>query len=560
MNRPPYATDAHGAPFLEKPMSRSRAGAFFILSCVAAAGCGDPGPNGALASFRTLLVGPSVACPTGGVRLETGVDADGNGALDDDEVREVSYLCNGYEGSLGAVGATGSTGATGATGPAASGPQGTTGPAGATGATGATGPTGANGSAVPGPTGATGPVGPTGATGATGGSVAGATGANGATTLTSSSTVAPGATCPLGGILVQAGIDSNRNGVLDPGEVTTSRIVCNGATGATGATGPIGPIGATGNSSLGPDNNATTAQLRGDGLDNCAPSASEICATAPLVSGGSFTLGRDAFATSGAGVNASVSSYRLDKFEITVGRFRRFVDAWVGGWRPAAGAGKHRHLNAGQGLARVGGGFESGWSTSWDANLPATRAAWESALACAPSLATWTSSLGPNERRPQNCLTWYDAHAFCVWDGGFLPSEAEWEYASTGGSENRVYAWTPNVQPGAGFSFAVHGCYYGGTGDCSNPTAANIAPVGAAAAGAGRWLQNDLMGNVYEWALDTSSGYTTCVDCVNLGGSSRMLRGGAFDDNESQLRSKGRFNLVETARFPQLGGRCARIP
>ena len=48
---------------------------------------------------------------------------------------------------------------------------------------------------------------------------------------------------------------------------------------------------------------------------------------------------------------------------------------------------------------------------------------------------TWTSAAGANEKRPQNCLSFYDLHAFCIWDGGFLPSEAEWEYAAAGGSD-----------------------------------------------------------------------------------------------------------------------------
>lgn len=39
------------------------------------------------------------------------------------------------------------------------------------------------------------------------------------------------------------------------------------------------------------------------------------------------------------------------KYLITVGRFRQFVNAWFAGWRPAAGSGKHSHLNGGEGLA-----------------------------------------------------------------------------------------------------------------------------------------------------------------------------------------------------------------
>lgn len=65
----------------------------------------------------------------------------------------------------------------------------------------------------------------------------------------------PGGNCTDGGIKVESGQDTDGNGVLDPGEVTSTTYVCNGAegpqgnpgpTGLTGATGPAGPTGPIG--------------------------------------------------------------------------------------------------------------------------------------------------------------------------------------------------------------------------------------------------------------------------------------------------------------------------
>jgi hypothetical protein len=76
------------------------------------------------------------------VKLEYGLDADGNGVLDAGEVNAslTRYICNGSVGATGATGSQGQQGLTGATGP--QGPQGLKGDKGDVGATGATGATG----------------------------------------------------------------------------------------------------------------------------------------------------------------------------------------------------------------------------------------------------------------------------------------------------------------------------------------------------------------------------------------------------------------------------------
>jgi formylglycine-generating enzyme required for sulfatase activity len=286
------------------------------------------------------------------------------------------------------------------------------------------------------------------------------------------------------------------------------------------------------------------------------------------VTGGTFYRGTN------TNYPATISDFRLDKYEVTVGRFRTFVDAWVAGWRPSAGSGKHTHVNGGAGLVNTAGGNEPGWDATWTAYVGAssavavapsgagatTKAAWDTNLSCNSSYQTWTSAAGSNEKRPQNCLSWYDLHAFCIWDGGFLPSEAEWEYAAAGGSEERTYPWG-NTAPGANTALAIYGCYYNGTGTCSGVT--NIAPVGTVTAGASKAGQLDLAGNVWEWNLDwyQSSYVATCNNCTNLtAGSYRVIRGGSVRYDASNLPAAGRNNNLPANRISEVGGRCARTP
>jgi uncharacterized protein (TIGR02145 family) len=78
---------------------------------------GPQGPAGKNALIRTTPEAAGANCANGGVKIEAGLDADGNGTLSDAEVNssQTKYLCNG------ATGATGATGVQGPAGPAGSG-------------------------------------------------------------------------------------------------------------------------------------------------------------------------------------------------------------------------------------------------------------------------------------------------------------------------------------------------------------------------------------------------------------------------------------------------------
>jgi sulfatase modifying factor 1 len=290
---------------------------------------------------------------------------------------------------------------------------------------------------------------------------------------------------------------------------------------------------------------------------NCGPTSGESCCLSPTVTGGSFE--RD----NNPSYPATISSFRLDKYEVTVGRFRKFVDAVMAGWLPPPGSGKHGHLNHGDGLSNSAApGNELGWEATWNTNLPALKADWDSSsyLACDPAYATWTSSPGSNENLPINCVNWYQSAAFCIWDDGFMPSNAEGNYAAAGGNEQRVYPWGATF-PSGSTALAVFGCYLNANGNCTGFS--NIAPVGSVAAGNGRYGQADLAGNVAEWNLDWDAPYTTsaCHDCAYLQPQiARVERGGSFFFYASLLPSTAHDGVPPAARSFDLGLRCARAP
>jgi sulfatase modifying factor 1 len=278
---------------------------------------------------------------------------------------------------------------------------------------------------------------------------------------------------------------------------------------------------------------------------DCGSSGTEDCCTSSVVKGGSFVRDNG---VSGS-FPATVSSFRLDKYEITVGRFRKFLAAYPGDM-PAAASGKST-TNA----------SDPGWNGIWNGAgyLPADQNAFTANVQC--SIPQWTNFTVGDDDLPMNCLSWYEAYAFCIWDGGRLPTELEWNYAASGGADQRPYPWsTSPTDKTIDSSYAVYA-----------PAAAVYAPVGSTSPkGDGKWGQADLAGNVMEWVEDWLSPYpAACSDCADLAFSRanqlptpyRLTRGGsAGDDSSFQLSSRRWYWNVPTFRNDVIGARCARNP
>lgn len=349
--------------------------------------------------------------------------------------------------------------------------------------------------------------------------------------------------------------------------VSTDARAHDASTEASPNTGGDGGAGEAGSIDAAPP---ASCERGGDGLTNCGAS-SESCCTSHVVPGGTYYRTYDVATDggvrpgadgglAGAADPATVSDFRLDEYLVTVGRFRAFVAAWNGGagYTPPPGSGKHTHLNGGQGLRNSWSGvaYETGWLAANDVDVAPT----DANLACSGAGSTWTSAAAGQETLPINCVSWFEAYAFCIWDGGFLPSEAEWEYAAAGGSEQREYPWGATA-PGTQSQYAIYGCYYpSGSGTCTSVI--NIAPVGTPTAGAGRWGQLDLAGEMLEWNLDYASGpyVTPCTDCASLTETNgRVLRGGNFGSS-LYLHPPDRYTGTPTLHRGGFGFRCARTP
>ena len=290
-----------------------------------------------------------------------------------------------------------------------------------------------------------------------------------------------------------------------------------------------------------------------DAPEEMAEACTSGCTSLEVV-GGMYDRSYDGITFTDDTSPATVSGFRLDQYEVTVGRFRQFVGAVLGGWLPAVGSGKHTHLNGGRGLAATGGGYETGWdATSWNSQIATGAAAWNGNLVNG----TWTATAGDNENLPITQLDWYEAYAFCIWDGGFLPSESEWNYAAAGGSDQRAYPWSPAFPPGSTSIDCTHANFDG----C--PTGVVHTVGSESPAGDGKWGQSDLAGNVWEWNLDwnESSYVTPCADCANLTAAAfRVLRGGSFGNTPPVLLASYRNLDPPEYRGDLVGARCARSP
>jgi sulfatase modifying factor 1 len=216
-----------------------------------------------------------------------------------------------------------------------------------------------------------------------------------------------------------------------------------------------------------------------------------------LIPGGSFLMGTDgpdARPDEKPVHRVTIASFRMDRYEVTVGQFRNFCSA-------------------------TGRDFpeQPGWS---------------------------------RDDHPVVNVTWDDANAYCEWLGRRLPTEAEWEYAARGGVEGRVYPW--------GDAFDCRMCNARGSecdGYEHTAPAGRFPPNGYGlydvAGNVWEWCR-DWFGADYYAASPAAN------PAGPDSGEYRVVRGGSFYFNiEAYYRSANRHNSNPAFRYIDLGFRCA---
>jgi len=148
-------------------------------------------------------------------------------------------------------------------------------------------------------------------------------------------------------------------------------------------------------------------------------------------------------------------------------------------------------------------------------------------------------------KHPVVGVSWYGAVAYAKWVGKRLPTEAEWEIAATGGSEENVYPTGKEIERSQANFFS------------SDTTAVMSYPAN----GYGLY---DMAGNVYEWCYDWYEFHYYDISVQEpqdpkgpLQGNYRVLRGGCWKSLKEDLRCAHRHRNNPGTMNATYGFRCA---
>ena len=123
-----------------------------------------------------------------------------------------------------------------------------------------------------------------------------------------------------------------------------------------------------------------------------------------------------------------------------------------------------------------------------------------------------------------------DALAFCRWEGGRLPTEAEWEHAARGGLEGALFPWGDELEPGGTHRMNV---WQGSFPDTNTLDDGWYGPAPVDAFEPNGFGLHNMCGNVWEWCADwfAADWYPHSPSDDPVGpetGQQRVMRGGSY--------------------------------
>jgi formylglycine-generating enzyme required for sulfatase activity len=265
-------------------------------------------------------------------------------------------------------------------------------------------------------------------------------------------------------------------------------------------------------------------------------SSCAFCPTMIDLPGGAFRMG----SISGAGdpselpvTEITLLPFQMSQSEITVGEFRRFMDA--SGYAISPGC----FVWTAEGRMRFRD--DADWS--------------------APGYEV-------SDDMPVSCINWDDAARYVEWlnsvegGGGFrLPSEAEFEYAARAGSESDYFWGDDPALACDHVNGADAGSRFRWRNTACEDMGSEVVSVSAYPPN-GLGLSN-MIGNVWEWTADcwfashegaSPQGAPRAKEPCN----GRVLRGASWDDPPENLRSSYRVSIPSTRRQANIGFRVAR--
>jgi formylglycine-generating enzyme required for sulfatase activity len=303
-----------------------------------------------------------------------------------------------------------------------------------------------------------------------------------------------------------------------------------------------------------------------------------------FIEGGTYQMGGDndqARKDEFPKLATKVNSFWMDKTEVTNAQFREFVEAT--GYKTVA----ERQVDLGEIMAQLPPGtpppppealepfslvFESPQQP-----VPDNPGYWWKVV----KQADWQHPSGPGssiegkDDYPVVHVSWYDATAYAKWAGKRLPTESEWEYASRGGAENKIYPWgDESIAEGK-----IKANFWQGNFPYLNEAKdgfEKLAPVASFAPNA--YGLYDMAGNVWEFCsdwyhanyyphrqenkiVDNPEGPGNSFDPDESTVPKKVVRGGSFLCNDSYCsgyRVAARMKSSADTGLEHTGFRCVR--